>query len=127
MLGASASHCRQMTVAVAQAIARGLSHPFGVGWAYFRIGTSKPRWVDTVFGGCYRKDVFELDLGYLMNSSSEIRTRYLTIGSSLKEDEFCWFPMRCPIITRAGRSPSSGGCITNTDTLSRWSPGRSGG
>lgn len=43
----------------AKAIAAGLSHPFGVGDSYFRISSSKPRWVDTVFGGCYRRDVFD--------------------------------------------------------------------
>jgi cellulose synthase/poly-beta-1,6-N-acetylglucosamine synthase-like glycosyltransferase len=36
-----------------------LSHRFGVGGSYFRIHTDKPRWVDTVFGGCYRREVFQ--------------------------------------------------------------------
>jgi len=36
-----------------------LSHRFGVGNAYFRIHSDQPRWVDTVFGGCYRREVFE--------------------------------------------------------------------
>jgi len=43
----------------AKAITVSLSHPFGVGGSYFRIGSKKPRWVDTVFGGCYRKEVFK--------------------------------------------------------------------
>ncbi|TFG35105.1 MAG: glycosyltransferase family 2 protein [Parcubacteria group bacterium] len=43
----------------AKAIAIVLSHPFGVGNSFFRIGTKKTRWVDTVFGGCYRKEIFE--------------------------------------------------------------------
>jgi len=40
-------------------IALVLSHPFGVGNSYFRAGSKKPRLVDTVFGGCYKKEVFE--------------------------------------------------------------------
>ena len=36
-----------------------LSHRFGVGNSVFRTGTKEPAWVDTVFGGCYRKEVFE--------------------------------------------------------------------
>jgi cellulose synthase/poly-beta-1,6-N-acetylglucosamine synthase-like glycosyltransferase len=41
-----------------RAIAVGLAHPFGVGNAYYRIGASAPRWVDTVPFGCYRREVF---------------------------------------------------------------------
>ena len=48
---------------VARAIALSLSYPFGVGRAYFRIGSKEPREVDTVLGGCYRKEIFE-KIGY---------------------------------------------------------------
>ena len=48
---------------VAKAIALSLSYPFGVGRAYFRIGSKEPREVDTVLGGCYRKEIFE-KIGY---------------------------------------------------------------
>ncbi len=48
---------------IAKAIALSLSYPFGVGKAYFRIGSKKPREVDTVFGGCYKKEIFE-KIGY---------------------------------------------------------------
>jgi len=44
---------------IAEAIAYCLSHPFGAGNSYFRIGSNEPRWVDTVFGGCYKKKVFD--------------------------------------------------------------------
>jgi len=44
---------------MAKAIALSLSHPFGAGSSYYRLGSSKPRWVDTVFGGCYKREVFE--------------------------------------------------------------------
>lgn len=43
---------------VARAIAKALSHPFGAGSSYFRIGSKEPRFVDTVFGGCYKREVF---------------------------------------------------------------------
>jgi len=43
----------------AKAIAYSLSSFFGVGTSHFRLGSKKPRWVDTVFGGCYRKEVFD--------------------------------------------------------------------
>ena len=42
-----------------QTIAASLSHRFGVWNSYFRIHTNEPKWVDTVFGGCYRKEVFD--------------------------------------------------------------------
>jgi len=45
---------------IGKAIALVLSHPFGAGNAYYRIGYSKePRWVDTVPFGCYRKEIFK--------------------------------------------------------------------
>jgi len=42
----------------ARAIARVFSHPLGVGNATYQIGAAKPQWVDAVFGGCYRKELF---------------------------------------------------------------------
>lgn len=36
-----------------------LSHPFGVGNSYLRIGTDKPRWADTAAFGGYRREVFD--------------------------------------------------------------------
>jgi glycosyltransferase involved in cell wall biosynthesis len=41
-----------------RAIVACLSHRFGVGNSYFRIHTDKPKSVDTVFGGCYEKNIF---------------------------------------------------------------------
>jgi len=43
---------------IAQAIAICLSHPFGVA-SLFRLGSVKMKEVDTVFGGCYKKEVFD--------------------------------------------------------------------
>jgi hypothetical protein len=36
-----------------------LTHPLGVGNSRFRTGLDKPCWVDTVFGGCWRRQVFD--------------------------------------------------------------------
>ena len=44
---------------IARAISLSLSHVFGAGNAYFRIGSKEPQFVDTVFGGCYRKEIFD--------------------------------------------------------------------
>ena len=44
---------------VAKAIAATMSHPFGVGNSDFRVGTEQVVATDTVFGGCYRREVFE--------------------------------------------------------------------
>jgi glycosyltransferase involved in cell wall biosynthesis len=57
---------------VAEAIALALGHPFGVGNSAFRTNAAPrtnaaaprtnaaaPRWVDTVFGGCYRRGILE--------------------------------------------------------------------
>jgi succinoglycan biosynthesis protein ExoA len=49
--------------AFAEAIRIGLSQPFGVGNAHFRTGSDKPLFVDTVFGACWRREVFER-IGY---------------------------------------------------------------
>lgn len=42
-----------------KAIVLALSNKFGVGDSVFRTGSKEPKWVDTVFGGCYRRDVFD--------------------------------------------------------------------
>jgi GT2 family glycosyltransferase len=44
---------------IGRAIVDALGHRFGVGSSYFRVHTDEPRYVDTVFGGCYRRDVFD--------------------------------------------------------------------
>ena len=43
---------------VAKAIANCLSHHFGVA-SGFRLGSREPKLVDTVFGGCYKREVFD--------------------------------------------------------------------
>ena len=49
---------RENTI-IGRSIALVMSHPFGVGNSSFRIGSKEPKWVDTVFGGCYRKEIFD--------------------------------------------------------------------
>jgi hypothetical protein len=70
--------------AIAQAIAVALSHPLGVGNSYFRIGTTEPRWVDTVPFGCYRREVFSrvgfFDEELVRNQDDEFNHRLVAAG-----------------------------------------------
>jgi glycosyltransferase involved in cell wall biosynthesis len=72
---------------LARAIARGLSHPFGVGNAYFRTGTKEPRWVDTVPFGCYRREVFTrigmFDPELVRNQDDEFNLRLIRAGGKI--------------------------------------------
>jgi succinoglycan biosynthesis protein ExoA len=43
----------------ADAIMAAMTCRWGVGNAYYRFGGSEPRWVDTVFGGCWRRELFD--------------------------------------------------------------------
>lgn len=49
----------QESTPVGEAIAAALSSPFGVGASWFRIGTRRPVRVDSVYCGCYRREVFD--------------------------------------------------------------------
>lgn len=70
--------------AVARAIAIGLSHRFGVGNSYFRVGTSHARWVDTVAFGCFRRTAFEraglFDEELARNQDDEFNFRLIRQG-----------------------------------------------
>ena len=44
--------------AFAEPIRIALSNPFGVGNSHFRTGGDQPRWVDAVFGACWKREVF---------------------------------------------------------------------
>lgn len=73
--------------AVARAIAVGLSHPFGVGNSYFRIGSTDPRWVDNVPFGCYRRAVFDkiglFDEDLVRNQDDELNLRLVRSGGRI--------------------------------------------
>jgi glycosyltransferase involved in cell wall biosynthesis len=56
--GAIVTVPRDHTLAAPYIIAA-LTNPFGVGGSRFRLMPDEPLWTDTVFGGCYRRDVFE--------------------------------------------------------------------
>ncbi len=71
----------------AGAAALALSHPFGVGNSYFRIGAKEPRLVDTVPFGCYRKEVFErigfFDEDLARNQDDEFNLRLIRNGGKI--------------------------------------------
>ena len=66
----------------AKSIAKVLSHPFGAAGSYFRTGSTKPRWVDTVFGGCYKREVFQ-KIGYF--NEKLIRSQDIEFNKRLKK------------------------------------------
>jgi len=73
----------------ARAIAIALSHPLGVGNAYFRTGTGTgaPRWVDTAGFGIYRREVFDriglFDEDMVRNQDGELDFRLLKAGGRI--------------------------------------------
>jgi len=71
-------------------LAEAVSHPFAVGNAYYRTGSSKPKYVDTVFCGCYRREVFDkigkFNLKLLRTQDREFNTRLLENGGKILLD-----------------------------------------
>jgi glycosyltransferase involved in cell wall biosynthesis len=67
---------------IGKAIAFAISHKFGVGNSIFRIGTQQSKWVDTVFGGCYKREIFE-KIG-LFNEKL-VRSQDMDFNSRLKK------------------------------------------
>ncbi len=72
---------------MAEAIAVGLSHPFGVGNSWFRIGTAEARWVDTVPFGCFRRELFSriglFDEELVRNQDDEFNFRIIREGGRI--------------------------------------------
>lgn len=60
-----------------------ISHPFAAGNTYHRTGSKKIRKVDTVFGGCYRREVFKR-IGYF--NEKLIRTQDREFNARLIEN-----------------------------------------
>ena len=94
--------------AQARAIAIGVSHPFGVGNSYFRIGAAEPRWVDTVPFGCYRREIFDriglFDEDLVRNQDDELNARLIRSGGRilLVPDIVCEYFAR-PSLTKLWR------------------------
>jgi glycosyltransferase involved in cell wall biosynthesis len=70
-----------------KAIKEVLSHRFGVGNSIFRVGASKPKLVDTVPFGLYKKTLFE-EIGYyderlIRNHDMELSKRFLAAGKTI--------------------------------------------
>jgi len=69
----------------AAAIARALSHPFGVGGARFRTGTAVPGEADTVPFGCFRRELFDRTGPYReeleKNEDDELNARLIGSGA----------------------------------------------
>lgn len=71
----------------AKSIAIALSHPFGVGNSYFRVGLKDARYVDTVPFGCYKKKIFD-KIGYfnenlIRNQDIEFNARLRNVGGKI--------------------------------------------
>jgi len=72
---------------VANSIACVLSSSFGAGNAYYRIGSKKKRYVDTLFGACYKKEVFDtvglFDEDMVRTQDSEFNARLTANGGRI--------------------------------------------
>ena len=84
---------------IAKAITLVLSHRFGAGDSYFRIGSKEPRWVDTVFPGCYKRKVFEkiglFNEKLIRNQDLEFNLRLKKTGGKIllvPEIMSCYYP-----------------------------------
>ena len=72
---------------MAEAVALGLAHPFGVGNSYFRIGTAQRRYVDTVPYGCWRREAFDrfgmFDVELVRDQDEEFNYRIVGAGGKV--------------------------------------------
>lgn len=70
---------------MAKAITLILSNKFGTGNSFFRIGSDKPIWADTVFGGCYKREMLVKVGGYneklTRSQDMELNMRLKKIGA----------------------------------------------
>jgi len=81
-----------------------ISHRFAVGNAYYRTGveTSEPRQVDTVFCGCYRREVFE-NIGLFHPSLIRTQDRELNARLTASGGKILLDPtVRCMYFPRTG-------------------------
>jgi glycosyltransferase involved in cell wall biosynthesis len=86
-VGGACESCPSGDTIIARAIALAMSHPLGVGNAYFRLGTKKERWVDTVPFGCYRREIFEkvglFDEEMTKDEDEELNYRIICAGGRI--------------------------------------------
>ncbi len=88
---------------MAKTIALALSHPFGVGNSYFRIGLKEPKYVDTVPFGCYKKEVFNriglFNENLVRNQDIEFNLRLKNAGGKilLVPDIVSYYYARCSL------------------------------
>lgn len=72
---------------MAQAISLAMSSPFGVGDAYFRCGTQKERYVDTLAFGAYKREVFDqiglFDEALVRNQDYDLNYRLRQAGGKI--------------------------------------------
>ena len=72
---------------IGKAIALGISHPFGVGNQYCRIGAKEKMFVDTVTFGCYKRTVFDriglFDETLIRNQDDEFNLRLIKNGGKI--------------------------------------------
>lgn len=72
---------------IAHSIAIAMSSSFGVGNSYFRIGTNKPKSVDTVPFGCFRREIFNkiglFDTELTRNQDDEFNGRIIQNGGKI--------------------------------------------
>ncbi len=72
---------------IARAIAYSISHPFAAGTALYRTGATTIRWVDTVFGGCYPREVFDriglFDEALIRGQDREFNVRLQRAGGKI--------------------------------------------
>lgn len=75
---------------ISKSIALALSHRFGVGNSYFRVGVRKSRYVDTVPFGCYKREVFQkigfFDESLVRNQDDELNLRLIKNGGKILLD-----------------------------------------
>lgn len=75
---------------LARAIGLAISHRFAAGDAHYRTGTDRVRSVETVFGGCYRREVFDriglFNEHLVRTQDRELNRRLLAVGGKIVLD-----------------------------------------
>lgn len=95
-------------------IAKIRSHPFGTGNSYFRIGAKKPKWVDAVAFGCYRKKVFEkvglFNENLARSQDIEFHQRFRKSGEKilLVPEMICYYYLRSDLTSFLNHNFSNG-------------------